>query len=607
MKGGYGYLAMGLVVLVASAEVFGAEAQVVTGKVEAVTLYRGQALVTRTVPLDGPVGAVELVVTDLPMHVVAESLFAEAGPGVEVRAVRYRTRAVGEEPREAVRKLDDDIERVQDLLSRSKKMQQLIAKRETYLDKLERFVAPTMSVELAKGVLNADQVKDLAAYGFEARGRNAEESLKLMKEERDLNKDLSMLKRRRAELTADSSRSIREALLFLQKQRAGNVDVKLSYLVGNAGWSPAYNFRAAPDRRSVAIEYNAIIRQQSGEDWKDVSLVLSTASPALSSQGPGLAPFHVALRRSSGKQVARRQVAQQYKNTQISLNLARVQMGTNVRYRDNVGYNWAMNKAGNEGQLLELQADADALHVLREAPVDLGGPSLSYKLAAHTSVASRSDQQMVRISSTTLASRFYHVATPVLTSYVYREAELKNTAPDALLGGPVSVYLNGRFVGRAEIPTVATGQTFVVGFGADPQLRATRELVDKKERVQGGNREISFGYRLVLENYKNAAVTVRVFDRVPVAEREADLRLTLGEMKDKLADDKLYLRVERPKGILRWDVDVAAGASGEKARIVAYDYRIAFDRSLELQDPMQARGAAMQQEFFDMQKRRQKR
>ena len=612
MSRGYGRVGFVLVLaaamVAATARLDAAEAQVVTGKVSTVTLYRGQALVQRTVPVEGAVGPVEVVVTDLPMHVVPDSLFAETGDGIDVRAVRYRTRAVGDEPREAVRKLDEDIERVEDLVARTRRMQALLSKKEAYLDKLENFIAPTMKVELAKGVLNAEQVEKLSTFSFDARQKDAEESLKLAKEERDLNKELSVLKRRRAELTRGSSRTIREALLFLQKRRAGNAAVKLSYLVGSAGWTPAYNFRAAANRQSVAIEYNAIIRQQSGEDWKDVELVLSTATPALSSQGPGLAPFRVALRKTTGRQVARGQVAQQYKNTQMSLNRAWVQMSNTAVSRSNLDYNWAMNKAGNEGQMCELQADRDALRVLKfEAPVELGGASISYKLTGRTSVASRSDQQMIRISNTTLASKFYHVATPVLTGYVYREAELKNTAADALLGGPVSVYLNGRFVGRAEIPTVASGQIFIIGFGADPQLRATRELVDKSERVQGGNREITFQYRLVLENYKNTPVAVRLFDRVPVAEREDDLRLTLGEMKDKISADKLYLRTERPKGILRWDVDVLAGASGEKARIVAYDYKLAFDRSLELHDPTRMRAAAMQQEFFDMQRGRQKR
>ena len=45
----------------------------------------------------------------------------------------------------------------------------------------------------------------------------------------------------------------------------------------------------------MRIEYNGLIQQMSGEDWSDVKLTLSTASPALSAAGPGLAPFRLTL------------------------------------------------------------------------------------------------------------------------------------------------------------------------------------------------------------------------------------------------------------------------------------------------------------------------
>ncbi|HUV38735.1 MAG TPA: DUF4140 domain-containing protein, partial [Planctomycetota bacterium] len=132
-----------LLVCVGCSWSFAADAKMVTGKVDAVTLYRGQALVTRVVALDAPAGVVELVVTDLPMALVPESLFAEGAAGVEVRSVRYRARAVSEEPREEIRRLDAEIEKLDEQIARVQRMQQLIAKRETYLDKLEQFVAPT--------------------------------------------------------------------------------------------------------------------------------------------------------------------------------------------------------------------------------------------------------------------------------------------------------------------------------------------------------------------------------------------------------------------------------------------------------------------------------
>jgi len=167
------------------------------------------------------------------------------------------------------------------------------------------------------------------------------------------------------------------------------------------------------------------------------------------------------------------------------------------------------------------------------------------------------------------------------------------------------VYLDGRFVGRGEIPTVARGQTFVVGFGADPQLRARRELADKKDGIQGGNRETKFEYRLVIENFANEKTPVRVLDRLPHAESGADIRVTLGETSDAVSADKLYQRQERPMGILRWDIDAPAKAAGEAAHIIKYHYTVEYDRKYVVSLPEAKQ--TLQEEFERLQRERQKR
>src|SRR5205823_10866255 len=135
--------------------------------------------------------------------------------------------------------------------------------------------------------------------------------------------------------------------------------------------------------------------------------------------------------------------------------------------------------------------------------------------AGSVRLSSRPDPLMVHIFQSTFESRFYHVATPVVTRHVFREAEATHSGEQDLLAGPMSVYLDGQFVGRGEIPTIARGQRFTLGFGVDPQLRARRELVDRTESLQGGNRKLDFQYRLIVENYKNEPAKVRILDRLP--------------------------------------------------------------------------------------------
>lgn len=585
-----------------------AEPKEVTGKVTHVTLYRGQALVTRAIELEGKKGSLEILVGALPEQIVQGSLFAEGGEHLQVRAVRFRTRAVGEEPREEVRKIDEAMEELAQQILLNNKNLELLSKRSAYLDSLEGFVAPTAKVELSKGVLDAEALQQITKFSFDQRKEIVEEQIKLAKESSDLNKKLTLLQRQRAELTAGASKTVREAVLFVEKLAEGKQTLRLNYLVGNCGWMPSYTFRA-DNGKEVNVEYNALIQQISGESWSDVSLTLSTASPALSSAGPGLAPFSVVLASPSEKKP---QAANQQKDLLSQLRSIRssqhaaIEQGRNaMNFRENTDSGWAANSAANDYQQLELTGGKYLLSSLRSRDLPQNdGPSLSYQLQGTVSLSSRSDQQMVRIMQTAFKSRFYHIATPVLTSYVYREAELANDSDVDLLAGQMSVYLEGRFVGRGEIPTVARGESFVVGFGADPQLRARRELADKDESVQGGNRELQFEYRLVIENFKQEPVTLRVFDRLPHSQRDSEVRVTLGEMSDELSTDKLYLRRERPKGILRWDIEVPASATAAEARLIEYQYKVEHDRQFLLTTPRS--NQQQQQEYENLQRGRAK-
>ena len=245
-------LAAGLLVSVAQ----GAEQVEAKGKVDAVTLYRGQALVTRVVSFDAPAGGVQLTVTDLPESVISQSLHASAGKGVAVRAVRYRARARSEAPQAEVRKLDGQIRELDRAMRKNASDQQLVGQQGSYLDGLRGFIAPTVKVEMAKGVLNAETLEKLTGTMFERRKELADRKLKLDEEIRDLREKLSLLHRQRSELTRTHSKIAREAIVFLDKAAAGKAEIRLHYLVSNATWAPTYNLRASGEMTKQTIAPN---------------------------------------------------------------------------------------------------------------------------------------------------------------------------------------------------------------------------------------------------------------------------------------------------------------------------------------------------------------
>ena len=567
------------------------------GKVESVTLYRGQALVTRRVPIDARAGAVQLTVTDLPVSVVGQSLFASAGKGVQVRAVRFRSFATGQAPQDEVRKLDEQIAELGKKTRENENQQKLLRQLQSYLAGLQAFVAPTVKVELSKGVLNADTLGKLTTMVFEKHGELAKQALGLAETARQLKEQLSLLQRKRHELTRSHSKTTREAVVFLEKVNGGKTDIQLHYLVGNATWEPTYNLRATGDLRQVTVEYSALAHQMSGESWDDVQLTLSTAAAQMVADGPSVAPLFVTLSRSPSRYGGLAEIERRYKQSRTQLRYQQEALQKSTGRDRQIDANWEMNVAANQAQSLELTAPSADMYLVRKVLGEAsGGLSVNYKLEGKVSLASRRESQMVEIKKLTLPSVFYYEAAPLLGEYVYRYAQLTNNSALSLLEGRSNVYLDGDFVGSGTVPMVARGQKLTVGFGIEPQLRAWREFISKKEHVQGGNRNVVFKYRLVLDNYADKPIVVRAVDRIPVP--KADIKVTLGDLKDKLSADAEYLRAHRPRGILRWDISVPAKSAATTARIVEYSFTLEFDKNMHISGQPGAVNKKIKQEFY---------
>jgi hypothetical protein len=599
-----------------------AEPTVINGRVSAVTVYQGQALVTRELELPKAQGLLEVVVSNLPESVLPGSLFAEPSDGVEVRSVRYRTRPIEEDVRQEVRELDEQIQVVQDKLAAVAQERTLLEQRKGYLTQLEQFSASKSDQELTHGVLNAQTLKDLTQFLFAERERIAKRELELAQEERTQNKENELLARKRETVAGKSARTIREAVVFINAPQAGAAKLRLSYLVNNASWTPSYNLRATEARDAVTVEYNASIQQMSGEDWSDVAMVLSTATPSLVAKAPKLEALAIKLgaARGDAKEMPM-STAERYKQVQRSLeDLSRGRGGASAslnaaasapaeevagavvdkrlpffaRGEANGVGSWGfdgtntasadagLNRAACELQLLDFnnslsELKSDGERILKPAE----GVSVSYELANRTSLPSRSDRQLIQIASVPLKGDFYRLATPVLTSFVYEEARLTNTSDRVFLAGPVATFLGGQFVGRGELPTVTVGESFTVGLGIDSSLRVERELVNKEERIQGGNRVVDFTYALSLENFGHEAVKVRLLDRLPTV-GENDIKVTLVKSDDKVSDDATYQMADRKDGILRWDVEAPAQAVGPKQKVLHYTMQIEYDKQLAI-------------------------
>lgn len=548
-----------------------AAAEAVRGTVTDVTVFRDQALVTRAVEATGPRGPLEVVVSDLPENIVPASLSAEAlGQECRVHSVTYRTRAVPGDARPEVKAIDDRIAELNRRLRELEAQRGAIETKKQVVSALAAFTAATTQVEIQKGVLDFEQLSQLADYALEKQDRLVQQGLEIDAQHEETVKQIELEQRRRAELASELSEAEREALVHLTKEVDGPVAIALRYLVGRVTWRPQYNVRSSEERNAVAVEYNAVVSQMSGEDWSNVRLTLSTAQPAFSAESPTIVPLKVTL----GPQEALAE--EEYEQTLRDLGQQRYEVQQQVQPAPEQSY--MLNVLAGKEQVIELarkQVQAE------KRPTRAEGVSASYELPHAATLASRRDEQILQIASATVPAESRHIAVPVLTDFVYIEAVAQNETPYVLLPGPYNAYLDGRFVGRGMTPLVAAGEEFKAGLGVDSQVQVSRELASKTEAIEGGNIAWVCEYRLTISNYHQQPVRLTLEDRMPYSE-DGSVQVKLLETKPELSQDPEYQRTQAPKGLLRWDIEIPPLAIKDNAVIVSYRFHMAHERQMAI-------------------------
>lgn len=565
-----------------------------------VTVYQNTALVTREVTVPEAAGQAEVVVSPLPPATLEKSLYAEGSDGVRVMTARYRTRAIAQDNREEVRTLNAKIKelglKLQQLQAELKTLEQNAA----FVTKLEGFTASTLSHLTDKGQLDSEKTIALVNFIRDTRTKTSKEEIALKQQIQALQDDLDFQRRLLNEKSGGVVRTERDAVIVVDK-KAGAGTVKLNYLVSDASWRPQYKFRGSTkDKDPVTIEYLAAVKQQTGEDWTGVELTLSTAQPLLNAAPPDLSSLEVSIAvpghapkpgfpapvpmAGPGADAA-------FARGAYFKDLQQKSEGLKMRAQENLNKHNAADaaKEANEAAALEQFRDfaatkEEVFKISADLPVEVsaGGPSVTYRLKSKYTLPTRNDEQVLEIARPNVDAKFYYKALPVLTTNVYRLADLTNTTEFVLLPGEATVYLGSDFVGQTKVPLVAMGKPFTIGFGADPQLSAQRKLLDKTRTTQGGNQVLTFKYQILLNSYKATPVEVQVWDRMPHAEASNAIEVVLVKSSVDASKDPLYVRDEKPKNLLRWDVKLEPKQNGDKALTIDYEYRLAFDRNVNI-------------------------
>jgi uncharacterized protein (TIGR02231 family) len=471
------------------------EGQKVNSKVEKVTVFLNGAQVTRVATVNIAPGNATLVFGNISPEIDPQSIQVHANSEFTILSVKHQMDYLSDVGKE---------KKVEDLQVQCKRITDEIASRNNELaiyqeeeELLRKSLAPNPQNT------NQDIVKLKQALDFQT-----QRLTEIKKKEQTLGNEVTALSEQLQKYTQQLNETNSNPgtansviLVNVSSKTALQSEFSLSYLVHRASWSPAYDIRAKNVNSPIKISYKANVVQQSGEDWKNIRLTLSTGNPSVNAIKPELNPYYLNIAPP----------AAQYKSNQLNEVVV-------------VGYG---TKASDDYDTNADVALRDKVAGVKTIPVSVNQvenqTSVEFKIDDPYSIPADGKQCMVEIQSYDINAAYQYVTVPKLSTDVFLTAKLTDWNKYNFLPGQTNLYFEGTFLGKSYINTNSAADTLNLSLGVDKGIVVTRKSAKELTGKQGigANKKETRDWLIEVKNHKNQPVNLLVEDQVPVSQNSS--------------------------------------------------------------------------------------
>ncbi len=512
--------------------------------VDAVTVYPDGASVTRVIALDVPAGENSAVLKDFPLALDPSSLRVEGEAGAKLTFGAIDTRPPRAAPPVNLPELDKRIEALKDERANLQGAIDAAAARRKFA---ERFAesAPAGIGDKGEARPIAEWRAAFAAVGEEVASadtaiRDAE------RKQRELDRKIAQAEQDRAQKPPNKL----EVRIDLAAPAATKATLRVTYAVRNARWTPLYDARldtGAKDRKpALELVRRAEITQNTGEDWSNVALSVSTVKTARGGNAPDLNSLIV-----------------QYPQPQRPVLAAPAPASA-------VSDNARSFARGGLAKLAEPMAErADE----QQATADVSGFQVMFKIPGRVSLGAGEGARSLRVSSVTLTPDLAVRAVPIKDPTAFLEAGFKQTEDAPLLPGRVSIFRDGSFVGRGQMAAAGKDEMVRLGFGADDKIKIERTVVKRNEGSAGlivtTSKTDERSFKTSVRNGHDFPIRIAIEDQLPVSENE---EIQVEMLPATTPPTATNLRDKR--GVLEWAYDAKPG----EVRDIAFAWRVRWPK-----------------------------
>lgn len=492
--------ALALVALVLPSVAAAATDVAASSRVDAVTVYRSSARVTRAARVELPAGSARVLLRGLPEMLDDDSIRVEGKGtararvfGVTVERITAMETAAAE-----ARAAEERLERLQDEDRGLGDRIQAAQARIEFVKALRSTYSEERAKNLAVRGITAKEWQDLAAFVSAEIAQGNAEVRKAEVARRELARRIAQARAELEKVQAKRGQTTKTLAIEMEAERAGAVELAVSYAVHAAGWLPIWDARLLTETSTMELSFMGSVWQRTGEDWKGVALSVSTAQPARNLFVPELRPVYL-----------------QKAEPPPPIVLKRGRAGLPAAAAPEA----PMAARPEPKAAEELASDV----AIAQATVEEGLLSATFTAPRRETVDGSGQARKVPLARFPLEAEIGRTAAPRIDPSAFLVAKAVNETGIPLLAGTAGVYLGDEFVGRAPIPATPPGGEIELAFGADDRVEIERRVLERKRETAGiisKDEVVRYRVRISLKNRYAKPVSVKLLDLVPVSRDE---------------------------------------------------------------------------------------
>jgi len=354
--------------------------------------------------------------------------------------------------------------------------------------------------------------------------------------------ELNVYKQNLESKNAIPEKYLYQVIVTVSSDYATTGTINIDYFVNNANWLPSYDIRANNSTSPINLIYKANISQNTGEDWSNAKLTLSTMNPNQSNTKPILNTWYLRyyvqnyIRNSKAKQ-------------------SNMSMPTSAE-REDLSGSGATQSTYNYTQQITNMANVE------------------FEIDLKYSIPSDGKSHMVSIMQEDISSTYQHFVVPKMDHEAFLVARMNGWEDLNLLAGNANVYFMNTFVGTTYIDPNTIEDTLDVVLGRDQGISVTRKKLKDKEKtnITGIHKEKTITIEITIRNKKNETVNITVEDQIPVSAEE-DIKVSFDKNSITGAS------YDETTGALTWNLKIKP----RETKTLTFTYKIKYPKNKVIQ------------------------